>query len=75
MIDISIPTSYQFGEDSSTSSMTSLNLDLHLNQSDLSHSVLSSPVAHSVVLLWDMESEAYRVSKHTDLCPFIQGHN
>ncbi|KYO21816.1 tetratricopeptide repeat protein 17 [Alligator mississippiensis] len=54
----------QFGEDSSTSSMTSLNLDLHLNQSDLSHSVLSSPVAHSVVLLWDMESEAYREKQY-----------
>ncbi|XP_021257022.1 tetratricopeptide repeat protein 17 isoform X2 [Numida meleagris] len=46
----------QFGEDSSTSSMTSLNFDLHANQSGHSQSLQSSPVAHSVVSVWSVES-------------------
>ncbi|KFQ16435.1 Tetratricopeptide repeat protein 17, partial [Leptosomus discolor] len=46
----------QFGEDSSTSSMTSVNLDLHANQSDHSQSLQSSPVARSVVSVWSVES-------------------
>ncbi|KGL84731.1 Tetratricopeptide repeat protein 17, partial [Tinamus guttatus] len=46
----------QFGEDSSTSSMTSVNLGVHANQSDHSQSLQSSPVARSVVSLWSVES-------------------
>ncbi|XP_061854180.1 tetratricopeptide repeat protein 17 isoform X1 [Colius striatus] len=46
----------QFGEDSSTSSMTSVNLDLRANQSDHSQSLQPSPVAHSVVSVWSVES-------------------
>uniref|UniRef100_A0A8B9RSX9 Tetratricopeptide repeat protein 17 n=1 Tax=Accipiter nisus TaxID=211598 RepID=A0A8B9RSX9_9AVES len=46
----------QFGEDSSTSSMTSVNLDLHANQSDHSQSLQSSPVARSIVSVWSVES-------------------
>ncbi|XP_054017394.1 tetratricopeptide repeat protein 17 [Dryobates pubescens] len=45
----------QFGEDSSTSSMTSLNLALHGNQSDHSQSSQSSPVARSIVSVWSVE--------------------
>ncbi|KFP73578.1 Tetratricopeptide repeat protein 17, partial [Acanthisitta chloris] len=45
----------QFGEDSSTSSMTSVNLDLYANQSDHSQSLQSSPVARSVVSVWSVE--------------------
>ncbi|XP_074765495.1 tetratricopeptide repeat protein 17 isoform X4 [Athene noctua] len=47
---------YAFGEDSSTSSMTSVNLDLHSNQSDHSQSLQSSPVARSIVSVWSVES-------------------
>uniref|UniRef100_A0A8B9PGW8 Tetratricopeptide repeat protein 17 n=1 Tax=Apteryx owenii TaxID=8824 RepID=A0A8B9PGW8_APTOW len=47
----------QFGEDSSTSSMTSVNLDLHANQSDHSQSLQSSPVARSIVSVWSVESD------------------
>ncbi|CAM5121389.1 unnamed protein product [Eretmochelys imbricata] len=54
----------QFGEDSSRSSMTSVNLDLHANHSDLSHALQSSPVAHSIVSLWGLESDAYRDKQH-----------
>ncbi|XP_042730815.1 tetratricopeptide repeat protein 17 [Lagopus leucura] len=46
----------QFGEDSSTSSMTSLNFDLHANQSGHSQSLQSSPVARSIVSVWSVES-------------------
>ncbi|KFV85380.1 Tetratricopeptide repeat protein 17, partial [Struthio camelus australis] len=46
----------QFGEDSSTSSMTSVNLDLHANQSDHSQSLQSSPVARSVFSVWSVEA-------------------
>ncbi|XP_074765496.1 tetratricopeptide repeat protein 17 isoform X5 [Athene noctua] len=46
----------KFGEDSSTSSMTSVNLDLHSNQSDHSQSLQSSPVARSIVSVWSVES-------------------
>uniref|UniRef100_A0A8C3B4T8 Tetratricopeptide repeat protein 17 n=1 Tax=Cairina moschata TaxID=8855 RepID=A0A8C3B4T8_CAIMO len=46
----------QFGEDSSTSSMTSLNFDLDTNQSDHSQSLRSSPVARSIVSVWSVES-------------------
>ncbi|XP_055573366.1 tetratricopeptide repeat protein 17 isoform X2 [Falco cherrug] len=46
----------QFGEDSSTSSMTSVNLDLHANQSHHSQSLQSSPVARSIVSVWSVES-------------------
>ncbi|XP_053922628.1 tetratricopeptide repeat protein 17 isoform X1 [Cuculus canorus] len=45
----------QFGEDSSTSRMTSVNLDLHANQSDYSQYLQSSPVARSVVSVWSVE--------------------
>nr|XP_010305968.1 PREDICTED: tetratricopeptide repeat protein 17 [Balearica regulorum gibbericeps] len=45
----------QFGEDSSTSGMTSVNLDLHANQSDHSQSLQSSPVARSIVSVWSVE--------------------
>uniref|UniRef100_A0A8C4Y6W2 Tetratricopeptide repeat domain 17 n=1 Tax=Gopherus evgoodei TaxID=1825980 RepID=A0A8C4Y6W2_9SAUR len=54
----------QFGEDSSRSSMTSVNLDLHANHSDLSHSLQSSPVARSIVSLWGLESDTYRDKQH-----------
>ncbi|KAM9147825.1 tetratricopeptide repeat protein 17 isoform 3-T3 [Pangshura tecta] len=54
----------QFGEDSSRSSMTSMNLDLHANHSDLSHSLQSSPVARSIFSLWGLESDAYRDKQH-----------
>ncbi|NXN08972.1 TTC17 protein, partial [Indicator maculatus] len=47
---------FLFGEDSSTSSMTSLNLDLHGNQSDHSQSSQSSPVARSIVSVWSVEA-------------------
>uniref|UniRef100_A0A8C6ZI28 Tetratricopeptide repeat protein 17 n=1 Tax=Nothoprocta perdicaria TaxID=30464 RepID=A0A8C6ZI28_NOTPE len=47
----------QFGEDSSTSSMTSVNLDLPANQSDHSQSLQSSPVARSVVSFWSVDSD------------------
>ncbi|KAJ7406142.1 Tetratricopeptide repeat protein 17 [Pitangus sulphuratus] len=46
----------QFGEDSSTSGMTSMNMDLHANQSIHSQSLQSSPVARSVVSVWSVES-------------------
>uniref|UniRef100_A0A8C9EQQ6 Tetratricopeptide repeat domain 17 n=1 Tax=Pavo cristatus TaxID=9049 RepID=A0A8C9EQQ6_PAVCR len=46
----------QFGEDSSTSSMTSLNFDLHANQSSHSQSLQSSPVARSIFSVWSVES-------------------
>ncbi|NXH21893.1 TTC17 protein, partial [Bucco capensis] len=46
----------QFGEDSSTSRMTSVNLDLHANRSDQSQSLQSSPVPHSIVSVWSVES-------------------
>ncbi|NXG52378.1 TTC17 protein, partial [Psilopogon haemacephalus] len=44
----------QFGEDSSTSSMTSLNLDPHGNQSDHSQASQSAPVARSIVSVWSV---------------------
>ncbi|XP_072474543.1 tetratricopeptide repeat protein 17 isoform X4 [Notamacropus eugenii] len=56
--------SVQFGEDSSTSSMMSVNLDLHENQSDLSHSSKPAPVPHSVLWVWGLESDAYRDKQH-----------
>uniref|UniRef100_A0A6I8NVZ2 Tetratricopeptide repeat protein 17 n=1 Tax=Ornithorhynchus anatinus TaxID=9258 RepID=A0A6I8NVZ2_ORNAN len=54
----------QFGEDSSTSTMTSVTLDVQANQSELNHSLQSSPVARSVVWIWGMESDAYRDKQH-----------
>ncbi|XP_066219073.1 tetratricopeptide repeat protein 17 isoform X1 [Saccopteryx leptura] len=50
----------QFGEDSSTSSMMSVNLDVQANQSDISDLVKPSPVAHSVLRIWGRDSDAYR---------------
>ncbi|NWW48988.1 TTC17 protein, partial [Pedionomus torquatus] len=47
---------YLFGEDSSTSSMTSVNLDLYANQSDHSQSLQSSPIARSIISVWSVES-------------------
>ncbi|XP_006865091.1 PREDICTED: tetratricopeptide repeat protein 17 isoform X2 [Chrysochloris asiatica] len=54
----------QFGEDSSTSSMMSVNFDVQTNQSDSSDSVTSSPVAHSVLWVWGRHSDAYRDKQH-----------
>uniref|UniRef100_A0A8C0JYW6 Tetratricopeptide repeat protein 17 n=1 Tax=Canis lupus dingo TaxID=286419 RepID=A0A8C0JYW6_CANLU len=50
----------QFGEDSSTSSMMSVNFDVQANQSDISDLVKSSPVAHSILWIWGRDSDAYR---------------
>ncbi|ERE69609.1 tetratricopeptide repeat protein 17-like isoform 1 [Cricetulus griseus] len=50
----------QFGDDSSTSSMMSVNFDVPTNQSDVSESMKSSPVAHSVLWVWGRDSDAYR---------------
>ncbi|ELW47786.1 Tetratricopeptide repeat protein 17 [Tupaia chinensis] len=54
----------QFGEDSSTSSMMSVNFDVQANQSDSSDSLKSSPVAHSVLWIWGRDSDAYRDKQH-----------
>ncbi|XP_036039567.1 tetratricopeptide repeat protein 17 isoform X4 [Onychomys torridus] len=54
----------QFGDDSSTSSMMSVNFDVPTNQSDVSESVKSSPVAHSVLWVWGRDSDAYRDKQH-----------
>ncbi|XP_073900741.1 tetratricopeptide repeat protein 17 isoform X4 [Castor canadensis] len=54
----------QFGEDSSTSSMMSVNFDVPANQSDISDSVKSSPVAHSILWIWGRDSDAYRDKQH-----------
>ncbi|XP_055405311.1 tetratricopeptide repeat protein 17 isoform X3 [Bubalus kerabau] len=54
----------QFGEDSSTSSMMSVNFDVQANQSDISDLVKSSPVAHSVLWIWGRDSDAYRDKQH-----------
>ncbi|XP_047372491.1 tetratricopeptide repeat protein 17 isoform X1 [Sciurus carolinensis] len=54
----------QFGEDSSTSSMMSVNFDVPANQSDISDLVKSSPVAHSVLWIWGRDSDAYRDKQH-----------
>nr|XP_034971950.1 tetratricopeptide repeat protein 17 [Zootoca vivipara] len=50
----------EFGSDSSTSSMTSMNSELHANHTDFGHSLESSPLVHSVFSLWGLESDAYR---------------
>lgn len=50
----------EFGGDSSISSMISMNSELHADHSNLSYSLKSSPLAHSVFSLWGMESEGYR---------------
>jgi hypothetical protein len=42
--------------------MMSVNFDVPTNQSDVSESVRSSPVAHSVLWVWGRDSDAYRVS-------------
>ncbi|NP_001363455.1 tetratricopeptide repeat protein 17 isoform 4 precursor [Homo sapiens] len=54
----------QFGEDSSTSSMMSVNFDVQSNQSDINDSVKSSPVAHSILWIWGRDSDAYRDKQH-----------
>ncbi|KAB0403883.1 hypothetical protein E2I00_005168, partial [Balaenoptera physalus] len=54
----------QFGEDSSTSSMMSVNFEFQANQSDISDLVKSSPVAHSVLWIWGRDSDAYRDKQH-----------
>ncbi|XP_068844440.1 tetratricopeptide repeat protein 17 isoform X3 [Capricornis sumatraensis] len=54
----------QFGEDSSTSTMMSVNFDVQANQSDISDLVKSSPVAHSVLWIWGRDSDAYRDKQH-----------
>ncbi|NP_001363456.1 tetratricopeptide repeat protein 17 isoform 5 precursor [Homo sapiens] len=55
---------YAFGEDSSTSSMMSVNFDVQSNQSDINDSVKSSPVAHSILWIWGRDSDAYRDKQH-----------
>ncbi|XP_068844441.1 tetratricopeptide repeat protein 17 isoform X4 [Capricornis sumatraensis] len=55
---------YAFGEDSSTSTMMSVNFDVQANQSDISDLVKSSPVAHSVLWIWGRDSDAYRDKQH-----------
>ncbi|XP_042315642.1 tetratricopeptide repeat protein 17 [Sceloporus undulatus] len=50
----------EFGGDSSVSSMTSMNSELHANYSDFSQSLEISPLVHSVFSLWGLESNAYR---------------
>ncbi|XP_044775410.1 tetratricopeptide repeat protein 17 isoform X4 [Neomonachus schauinslandi] len=55
---------YAFGEDSSTSSMMSVNFDVQANQSDISDLVKSSPVAHSILWIWGRDSDAYRDKQH-----------
>ncbi|XP_049636661.1 tetratricopeptide repeat protein 17 [Suncus etruscus] len=52
----------QFGEDSSTSSMMSVNFDVQANQSDIID--LASPVAHSILWIWGRDSDAYRDKQH-----------
>uniref|UniRef100_A0A2K6FGM3 Tetratricopeptide repeat domain 17 n=1 Tax=Propithecus coquereli TaxID=379532 RepID=A0A2K6FGM3_PROCO len=54
----------QFGEDSSTSSMMSVNFDVQSNQSDISDSSKSSPIAHSILWIWGRDSDAYRDKQH-----------
>nr|XP_026260333.1 tetratricopeptide repeat protein 17 [Urocitellus parryii] len=54
----------QFGEDSSTSSMMSVNFDVPANQSDIRDLVKSSPVAHSILWIWGRDSDAYRDKQH-----------
>ncbi|XP_066893135.1 tetratricopeptide repeat protein 17 isoform X7 [Kogia breviceps] len=54
----------QFGEDSSTSSMMSVNFDVQANQSDISDLGKSSPIAHSVLWIWGRDSDAYRDKQH-----------
>ncbi|KAM9079652.1 tetratricopeptide repeat protein 17 isoform 6-T6 [Megaptera novaeangliae] len=54
----------QFGEDSSTSSMMSVNFEFQANQSDISDLVKSSPVAHSVLWIWGRDPDAYRDKQH-----------
>ncbi|XP_036747608.2 tetratricopeptide repeat protein 17 isoform X4 [Manis pentadactyla] len=54
----------QFGEDSSTSSMMSVNFDVQANQSDISDLVKSSPVARSILWIWGSDSNAYRDKQH-----------
>ncbi|XP_075401972.1 tetratricopeptide repeat protein 17 isoform X1 [Tenrec ecaudatus] len=53
----------QFGEDSSTSDMMSVNFDVQTNQSDVSNS-FRSPVAHSILWVWGRDSDAYRDKQH-----------
>lgn len=48
--------------------MTSVNLNLHANQSDYSQFLQSSPVARSIVSVWSVESNG--VSEEDKLCPF-----
>nr|XP_060620530.1 tetratricopeptide repeat protein 17 [Anolis sagrei ordinatus] len=50
----------EFGGDFSISSMTTMHSELLANHSDFSHSLESSPLVHSVVSLWGLESNAYR---------------
>ncbi|XP_077178336.1 tetratricopeptide repeat protein 17 [Paroedura picta] len=50
----------EFGGSDSISSMMSINSELHANHSDLSHSLGSSPLVHSVFSLWGLDSDAYR---------------
>ncbi|KAI5936353.1 tetratricopeptide repeat protein 17 isoform X4 [Manis javanica] len=54
----------QFGEDSSTSSMMSVNFDVQANQSDISDLVKSSPVARSILWIWGRDSNAFKDKQH-----------
>ncbi|XP_030056665.1 tetratricopeptide repeat protein 17 isoform X2 [Microcaecilia unicolor] len=49
----------QFGEDSSISDMSSVNLDLPTNQSDRNEAAQSPPVPHSILKVWGRESETF----------------
>ncbi|XP_025030090.1 tetratricopeptide repeat protein 17 [Python bivittatus] len=50
----------EFGGDSSIATMASMNSELQVNSSDLSHSLESSPWVHSVFSLWGLEADDYR---------------
>lgn len=54
--------------------MMSVNFDVPTNQSDVSESVKSSPVAHSVLWVWGRDSDAYRVSVENDKDLFSSRH-
>nr|XP_033783895.1 tetratricopeptide repeat protein 17 isoform X2 [Geotrypetes seraphini] len=49
----------QFGEDSSISGMSSVNLDISTNQSDHNEAVQSPPIPHSILKVWGRESETF----------------
>ncbi|XP_054828239.1 tetratricopeptide repeat protein 17 isoform X2 [Eublepharis macularius] len=54
----------EFGSSDSISSMTSMNSEPLANHSDVSHSLGSSPLIHSVFSLWGLDSDAYRENQN-----------